>query len=206
MYASWTTKLIVGLFALAGIAALAVLSLRLGKIELLNNNGYVVYANFDNISGLKTGDEVEIAGVQVGKVVALSLKDYRAHVALRLNQGVQVDTEAIASIKTSGIIGDKYVSISLGSGEHDIAAGGVIRRTQSAFVLEDAIGQLINSNSSSNNSSNSNGGGSGSANGASPGDHDRVQSRATIDCCLERDCCLKKDRKLVVCAEQLFRT
>jgi phospholipid/cholesterol/gamma-HCH transport system substrate-binding protein len=172
MYASWTTKLIVGLFALAGIAALAVLSLRLGKIELLSNNGYVVYANFDNISGLKTGDEVEIAGVQVGKVVALSLKDDRAHVALRLNQGVAVDSEAIASIKTSGIIGDKYVSISLGSGD-DIAAGGVIRRTQSAFVLEDAIGQLINSNSSSNNSSNSNGGGSGSANGASPGDHDK---------------------------------
>src|SRR5271167_255261 len=157
MYASWTTKLIVGLFALAGILALAILSLRLGKIELFNSNGYVIYANFDNISGLKTGDQVEIAGVQVGKVIAISLKDYRAHVALRINQGVQVDTEAIASIKTSGIIGDKYVSISLGSGEHDLAEGGVIRRTQSAFVLEDAIGQLINSNSSSssNNSSNS---------------------------------------------------
>ncbi len=169
MYASWTTKLIVGLFALAGIAALALLSLRLGKIELFNNSGYVIYANFDNISGLKTGDGVEIAGVQVGKVTGISLKDYRAHVSLRLNQGVQVDTDAIASIKTSGIIGDKYVSISLGGGEHDLADGGVIRRTQSAFVLEDAIGQLINSN----NSSSSGGGGSGSGSGASSGDHDK---------------------------------
>jgi phospholipid/cholesterol/gamma-HCH transport system substrate-binding protein len=149
MYASWTTKLIVGLFALAGIVALAILSLRLGKIELFSSKGYVIYANFDNISGLKTGDQVEIAGVQVGKVIAISLKDYRAHVGLRLNQGVHVDTDAIASIKTSGIIGDKYVSVSLGAGEHDIADGGVIRRTQSAFVLEDAIGQLINSNGSS---------------------------------------------------------
>jgi phospholipid/cholesterol/gamma-HCH transport system substrate-binding protein len=166
MYANWTTKLIVGLFALAGIAALAILSLRLGKIELFNTNGYVVYANFDNISGLKSGDEVEIAGVQVGKVVALSLKDYRAHVAFRLDQGVQVDTDAIASIKTSGIIGDKYVSISLGSGEHDVAPGGVIQRTQSAFVLEDAIGQLINSNSNS-------GSGGGSGSGGSSGDHDK---------------------------------
>jgi phospholipid/cholesterol/gamma-HCH transport system substrate-binding protein len=166
MYASWTTKLIVGLFALAGIAALAILSLRLGKIELFNSNGYVVYANFDNISGLKSGDEIEIAGVQVGKVVALSLKDYRAHVALRLDQGVEVDTEAIASIKTSGIIGDKYVSISLGSGEHDVAAGGLIQRTQSAFVLEDAIGQLINSNNSS-------GSGGGSGSGGSSGGHDK---------------------------------
>jgi phospholipid/cholesterol/gamma-HCH transport system substrate-binding protein len=164
MYASWTTKLIVGLFALAGILALAILSLRLGKIELFNSNGYVIYANFDNISGLKTGDQVEIAGVQVGKVIAISLKDYRAHVALRINQGVQVDTEAIASIKTSGIIGDKYVSVSLGGGEHDLANDGVIRRTQSAFVLEDAIGQLINSNGSS-----SSGGGSG----ASSSDHDK---------------------------------
>ncbi|HVB81170.1 MAG TPA: outer membrane lipid asymmetry maintenance protein MlaD [Candidatus Binataceae bacterium] len=168
MYASWTTKLIVGLFALAGIVALAILSLRLGKIELFNRAGYVIYANFDNISGLKTGDEIEIAGVQVGKVIAISLKDYRAHVALRLNDGVQVDTEAIASIKTSGIIGDKYVSISLGGGEHDLADGGVIRRTQSAFVLEDAIGQLINS---SNSSPSSGGGGSGKTGGASAIDH-----------------------------------
>ncbi|HEV7988678.1 MAG TPA: MlaD family protein, partial [Candidatus Binataceae bacterium] len=109
MYASWTTKLIVGLFALAGIVALGILSLRLGKIELFNNKGYVIYANFDNISGLKTGDQVEIAGVQVGKVISISLKDYRASVGLRINDGVHVDTEAIASIKTSGIIGDKYV-------------------------------------------------------------------------------------------------
>ena len=164
MYASWTTKLIVGLFALAGIVALAILSLRLGKIELFNNKGYVIYANFDNISGLKTGDQVEIAGVQVGKVISISLKDYRASVGLQINDGVHVDTEAIASIKTSGIIGDKYVSISLGGGEHDIADGGVIRRTQSAFVLEDAIGQLINGNGSS-----SPGGGSGSRSGGASG-------------------------------------
>jgi phospholipid/cholesterol/gamma-HCH transport system substrate-binding protein len=85
-------------------------------------------------------------------------------VGMRINDGVHVDTDAIASIKTSGIIGDKYVSISLGGGEHDIADGGVIRRTQSAFVLEDAIGQLINGNGSS-----SPGGGSGSGSGGSSG-------------------------------------
>lgn len=169
MYATWTTKLIVGLFALAGIAALAILSLRLGKIELFSNSGYIIYANFDNISGLKAGDQVEIAGVQVGKVVAISLKDYRAHVALRINKGVGVDTEAIASIKTSGIIGDKYVSISLGGGDRDLTDGGLVRRTQSAFVLEDAIGQLINSNGSSSGGGSS--GGSGS--GASSKTHDK---------------------------------
>jgi phospholipid/cholesterol/gamma-HCH transport system substrate-binding protein len=175
MYASWTTKLIVGLFALAGIVALAILSLRLGKIELFNNKGYVVYANFDNISGLKVGDEVEIAGVQVGKVVSISLKDYRAHVGMRINDGVHIDTDAIASIKTSGIIGDKYVSVSLGGGDHDLADGGVIRRTQSAFVLEDAIGQLINgTGSSSPGGGNGSGGGAGgSGKSTSPGDSDK---------------------------------
>ncbi len=174
MYASWTTKLIVGLFALAGIVALGILSLRLGKIELFNNKGYVIYANFDNISGLKTGDQVEIAGVQVGKVISISLKDYRASVGMRINDGVHVDTEAIASIKTSGIIGDKYVSISLGGGEHDIADGGVIRRTQSAFVLEDAIGQLINGNGSSSPGGGSgSGSGGASGSGASPSDTDK---------------------------------
>jgi phospholipid/cholesterol/gamma-HCH transport system substrate-binding protein len=174
MYASWTTKLIVGIFALAGIAALALLSLRLGRIELFPSKGYLVYANFDNISGLKTGDQVEIAGVQVGKVIAIALKDYRAQVAMRLNEGVHVDSDAIASIKTSGIIGDKYVSISLGGGEHDLANGGVIRRTQSAFVLEDAIGQLINSGSSSTSGGSSGGSGSGASHdGASPGGHDK---------------------------------
>ncbi len=170
MYASWTTKVIVGLFALAGILALAFLSLRLGKIELFNKGGYILYANFDNISGLKTGDGVEIAGVQVGKVVAISLKDYRAHVAIRINQGVHIDSEAIASIKTSGIIGDKYVSVSLGAGEHDLSDGGVIRRTQSAFVLEDAIGQLINSNSSSSSSGSGGSSGSATAGGSKAGE------------------------------------
>lgn len=149
MYASRITQFIVGIFTLIGIVALAFLALRLGKIELFPAPGYTLYANFDNISGLKTGDAVEIAGVQVGKVTAISLRNERAHVALRLNDGVKVDNDAIAAIKTSGIIGDKYVSIAPGPGEHNLSNGGVIRQTQSAFVLEDAIGQLINSPSSS---------------------------------------------------------
>lgn len=148
MYASRTTQFIVGIFALVGIAALAYLSMRLGRVELFPAPGYTIYANFDNISGLKTGDLVEIAGVQVGKVTGISLKENRARVAMRLNQGVEVDNDAIASIKTSGIIGDKYISIALGPGEKTLANGDTLRQTQSAFVLEDAIGQLISSTTS----------------------------------------------------------
>jgi phospholipid/cholesterol/gamma-HCH transport system substrate-binding protein len=144
MYASRTTQFLVGIFALAGLAALAFLCFRLGKIELLTPPSYVLYANFDNISGLKVGDSAEIAGVNIGRVEAISLQDERARLKLRINRGVQIDQDAIAAIRTRGIIGDKYVSISPGPSDKFLANGGVIRQTESAFVLEDAIGQLIN--------------------------------------------------------------
>jgi phospholipid/cholesterol/gamma-HCH transport system substrate-binding protein len=156
MYASRFTQLVVGIFALAGIAALVYLSVRLGNVNFFPTPGYTLYANFDNIAGLKTGDEVDLAGVDIGKVQTISLLDNRAHVGLRIDHGIGIDTDAIAAIKTSGLIGNKYVSISLGAGEHDLTNGGMIRQTQSAFVLEDAIGQLINNSvSGSSNSSTS---------------------------------------------------
>ncbi|MGC2302759.1 outer membrane lipid asymmetry maintenance protein MlaD [Candidatus Binatus sp.] len=160
MYASRTTQFIVGIFAILGIVALAILSLSLGKISLFPPPGYTLYASFDNISGLKVGDQVQLAGVQVGKVVDIRIKENRALVVLRINDGVKIDDQAIAAIKTSGIIGDKYVSIQLGPGDHDLADGGTIQETQSAFVLEDAIAQLINNSGSSNSSSNGNNGNS----------------------------------------------
>ncbi len=157
MYASRTTQLMVGIFGLVGIAALAILSVRLGRVEVFSPPGYTLYASFDNIQGLKKGDQVEIAGVPVGRVANISLNDERARIALRIHQGVQIDNDAIASVKTSGIIGDKYVSIAPGPGEKILNNGDIIFKTQSAFVLEDAIGQLINSGNSGS-SSGSNGG------------------------------------------------
>jgi phospholipid/cholesterol/gamma-HCH transport system substrate-binding protein len=144
MYASRTTQLIVGVFGLVGLLALAILSMRLGRVELFAAPSYTLYANFDNISGLKAADQVQIAGVDVGKVGSIELRDNRARVALRIKQGVTIDDDAIAAIKTSGIIGDKYVSIALGPSDQTLHDTEVIRHTQSAFVLEDAIGQLIN--------------------------------------------------------------
>jgi phospholipid/cholesterol/gamma-HCH transport system substrate-binding protein len=150
MYASRTTQFLVGLFALAGLAALAFLSFRLGKLELFAPPSYELYANFDNVSGLKAGDNVEIAGVAVGKVLSISLKEERARVEMRIDRGVQIDEDAIAAIRTRGIIGDKYVAISPGSGKY-LANAGVLRQTESSFILEDAIGQLINNIGSGGN-------------------------------------------------------
>jgi phospholipid/cholesterol/gamma-HCH transport system substrate-binding protein len=160
MYATRTTQFIVGIFALLGIAALGILSISLGKIAILPVPGYTLYADFDNISGLKTADKVQLAGVEIGKINGIMLNKERARIAMRINQGVQIDADAIAAIKTSGIIGDKYVSIQLGPSDKILKNGDLVRQTQSAFVLEDAIGQLINSSGSgSSGSSGGNGGG-----------------------------------------------
>ncbi len=164
MYASRTTQFIVGVFGLVGIAALSVLAFSLGRIPLVAAPHYMLYAMFDNVSGLKVNDGIQIAGVKVGKVAAISLsqKNERARVALQVNDGIMVDEDAIASIKTSGIIGDKYVSISIGGGD-PLKDGGMIIHTESSFVLEDAIGQLINGGTKS-----SSGGGGESSPAASP--------------------------------------
>ena len=152
MYATRTTQLIVGIFAILGIIALVVLSLSLGKLTLLPKPGYTLYASFDNISGLKTGDQVQLAGVQVGKVVQIGLKNLRARIAIRVDDGVPIDKDAIVSIKTSGIIGDKYITVQLGPSDKLLKDGDTIMHTQDAFVLEDAIGQLINNGGSSGDS------------------------------------------------------
>jgi phospholipid/cholesterol/gamma-HCH transport system substrate-binding protein len=162
MYASRTTQLIVGIFGALGIIALAILSFRLGEVSLFPPPSYVLYANFDNIAGLKTGDNVEIAGVSVGKVIGIALKGERARVALRVNQGVQIDNDAIAAIKTAGLLGDKFVSIALGPGEKNLGNGDLIRQTQSAVVIEDLIGQLINSSGTSGGEGDKTSKGSGS--------------------------------------------
>jgi len=145
MYTSRTTQFIVGIFGVLGIVALAILSLELGKIPLVAPKSFTLYANFDNVSGLKNNDAVQIAGVKIGKVLAITLHNERARVAMQIHEGINIDDEAIASIKTSGIIGDKYVALSAGAGERILKDGDTIKQTESAFVLEDAIGQLVNS-------------------------------------------------------------
>jgi len=166
MYASRTTQLFVGIFTVVGIAALVFLSVRLGRVEIFPAPGYTLFANFDNIAGLKTGDQVELAGVKIGKVSSIGLDGNRARIGMHINDGVEIDNEAIASVLTSGLIGDKYVSIALGGGD-DLKDGQTIRMTQSAFVLENAIGQFIN-NMGSGGSKGSSGGSSSGATGASP--------------------------------------
>lgn len=136
-------ELVVGVFVLIGLACLAYLAIKLGKMEILGG-GKEVYAVFDNVSGLKNGAAVEIAGVEVGRVQSIVLTSLeQARVGLTLPKDLQVHEDAIASIRTKGIIGDKYVSLSPGSSEKLVPPGGKIFNTESAIDLEQLISSYI---------------------------------------------------------------
>ena len=141
-------ELIVGVFVLIGITALTYLAVKLGKLEVIGGGNQIeLQAEFDSVAGLKAGATVEIAGVQVGQVKRIGLKDDLALVALSLRPGVKIYGDAIASIKTRGLIGDKYVSISPGgSSQKELKPGSKIRDTESGVDLESLIGEFIHGN------------------------------------------------------------
>jgi phospholipid/cholesterol/gamma-HCH transport system substrate-binding protein len=136
-------EITVGFFVLVGLACLAYLSINLGKIEIYGK-GYQIYANFENASGLKTGGAVEVAGVEVGRVVSIQLTPmYQARVLLKMEIELKIHDDAIVSIRTKGIIGDKFIKLSPGNSEKLIPPGGTIINTESGIDLEELIGTYI---------------------------------------------------------------
>lgn len=142
---SFSLEFFVGLFAMAGVGAAAYLAVGLAGLELSSRDTYLIYAEFDNISGLKYGASVEIAGVPIGEVSAISLKDPVAKVTLKLNRSVKLKDDDIASIRTKGIIGDRYVKISRGGSDKYIEEGGTMTETESVIDIEDVIGKVVHS-------------------------------------------------------------
>ncbi len=136
-------ELTVGVFIIAGIICLSYLSIKLGKMEVLGAEGYDVYAIFSDTGGLRPGSSVEIAGVEIGRVKKVYLEDYRARIVMHLSKDIKIQEDAIASIKTKGLIGQKYVVITPGGAEEIIPPGGRIRETQPAVGLEDLISQFV---------------------------------------------------------------
>ena len=117
------TDVLVGIFVLGGVICLGYLAIRLGKLELFGNAGYVVYADFASVARLKLGDPVEIAGVKVGKVESLALADDRARITVRLEPQVKLQEDAIASVRARGLIGDKFVLVTPGASDKIIVPG-----------------------------------------------------------------------------------
>jgi phospholipid/cholesterol/gamma-HCH transport system substrate-binding protein len=133
----------VGVFVLVGIICLGYLAIRLGKLEVLGNSGYVVYADFASVAGLKMGDPVEIAGVKVGRVETISLADDRARLGLRIEPQVKLQHDVIASVRARGLIGDKFVLITPGASDRLLGQGAKIRETESPPDLTELIGKYV---------------------------------------------------------------
>jgi len=140
-----TLETIVGVFVLIGILCLAYLSIKLGKMELFGGDFYPVQAQFDSVSGLKSGASVEIAGVEVGRVgrIFLDPKSDTATVNLQIKQGVKLSDDVIASVRTRGIIGDKFVKLSPGGSDKSLLPNGKIRSTESSIDIEEMISHYI---------------------------------------------------------------
>jgi phospholipid/cholesterol/gamma-HCH transport system substrate-binding protein len=136
-------EMVVGLFVLVGTLCLGYLSVKLGKLELVGGDVYEVEAQFDTASGLKPGSTIEIAGVEVGRVRGITLKDDRAMVKLAVNTTIKLYTDTIASIKTRGIIGEKFLALSPGGGGDPLKPGDAIRDTESGLDLEELVSQYV---------------------------------------------------------------
>ncbi len=136
-------EMTVGLFMVGGIAALIYLSITLGNVTLFGSNYYSATAVFDSITGLREGATVEIAGVQVGKVTGIGLEDDMALVEMDILRKVKLSDDSIASIRTKGVIGEKFIKLSPGGSDEYIEDGGDIVDTESAISLEELISKYI---------------------------------------------------------------
>ena len=142
-----TLDLWVGLFVCAGIAALLVLAMKVGNMTSIGigNATYTLYANFDNIGGLKPRAPVKSAGVVVGRVTAVGFDTQRfnARVELSVDDQFKFPKDTTASILTSGLLGEQYIGLEAGGDPANLAAGETIKLTQSAVVLEKLISQFL---------------------------------------------------------------
>jgi phospholipid/cholesterol/gamma-HCH transport system substrate-binding protein len=138
-------EMVVGVFLLAGFISFSWLAVKMGDINPFENETYPVTARFTSISGLKEGSTIELAGVIVGKVNSIELDtgDYEAVVHLDIDKTVELQDDSIASIRTSGIIGDKYIKLTPGGSDIILEAGDEIDETEPAISLEELISKYI---------------------------------------------------------------
>jgi len=141
----YTLETTVGLFCLLGLLCVAYLTVKLGKMEIMGGDVYRIKARFTAVNGLKPGSFVDLAGVQVGQVESISLDTatYVAMVTLKIKRNVPIDEDAIATIKTSGLIGDRYIGISPGGSDHMLKDGDTIVETEPAVDMEALISKYV---------------------------------------------------------------
>ena len=134
------TEISVGVFMILGMVYLSV---NLGAVELFGSDAYTISATFGSIEGLETGASVEIAGVPVGKVKQVALEENKVVVKMEIKKGTKISDDAIASIRTKGVIGDKFVKLSPGGSEDLLGESDSLMDTESAISLEELISKYI---------------------------------------------------------------
>lgn len=137
----YSNETIVGIFVVLGLAAISFMAVRLGNVSFFGDNTYALYAPFNSVSGLRIGNSVEMLGMEIGRVADFKMDQERqqAVVELRIQKGIQVFDDAIASIKTAGLIGDKYVAIDPGGGGYLLAHGDTIIETESPVDIMELV-------------------------------------------------------------------
>ncbi|MDD5181110.1 MAG: outer membrane lipid asymmetry maintenance protein MlaD [Gallionellaceae bacterium] len=149
-----TLDLWVGAFVVAGIGALVVLAMKVGNLSTYNvSESYQLQAYFDNIGGLKSQASIKSAGVLVGRVteVRLDTDSYKARVTMNIDKRYQFPKDTFANILTSGLLGEQYIGLMPGGDTETLKNGEIIKKTQSAMVLEDLIGKFIYSKAEGSN-------------------------------------------------------
>ncbi len=135
----------VGIFVIIGVLCSGYLLVTLGDLEIGGGKTYRIDAYFSNVAGLKTGATIEMAGVEIGRVVSVNLdtKKLLARVVMGIHKEVILAEDAIASVKTSGIIGDKYINLSPGGSTMTLEDGDTLFNTESAIDIESLVSKYI---------------------------------------------------------------
>jgi phospholipid/cholesterol/gamma-HCH transport system substrate-binding protein len=133
----------VGIFVVLGLVLIGYMTIKLGHVTFFGDDSYSLYARFTSVSGLRAGNPVKMLGMEVGRIKALTIdqEDLKAVVEIRIKNGIKIYDDAFASIKTEGLIGDRYLSIDPGGGGSLLSSGKTIIETQSAVEISDLIGK-----------------------------------------------------------------
>jgi phospholipid/cholesterol/gamma-HCH transport system substrate-binding protein len=137
----YAMETIVGIFVVIGLLCIGYMTVKLGHVSILGDDSYSLIARFTSVSGLRVGNSVDMLGMEIGRVekLAMDQEKQKAVVEIRIRNGIKIYDDAIASIKTEGLIGDRYLSIDPGGGGKLLKPGGVITETQGAVDITDII-------------------------------------------------------------------
>ena len=136
-------EIIVGVFICVGLMLMAYTSVKLGQVDFFNNNYYEVKATFTSVTGLKPDTVVEISGVKVGRVTDIKLENYQGVVTMEIENGTEIQDDAIASIRTRGILGENYIEVLPGASDEILGSGDIIFDTEPPFDLLTVIKSLV---------------------------------------------------------------